>query len=258
MPLRAKGRSGVECVWHYCVAHRARTDDRPYKEQPRVIRIGQSTLALQNAGGAGQGRGRSAAIITPEVGRTARRSLTLRFDHTMTSENETPDHDRVPTWAALGAVALGALLLGFAAGWFLRGDGGEATALMAASANQVAPAETSGAPIDPPAQTEPTPAATAKPRAEVDVTVLNGSGREGLAGQVSGQLLDTGYGIASADNGPPTPGPSIVYFIAGRRAEAVRLRKDLQLSSPVQPLPDGPVRDIAPESAQLVVLLGSG
>ena len=172
---------------------------------------------------------------------------------------QTAHDDRTPAWMPLVAVALGALLLGFAAGWILRGDGGEATVLRAASDEQLSPAKENSAPVEPVVDPSPTISpATARPRSEVDITVLNGSGADGLAGQVSEQLLDTGYRSAAADNGPTTPGPSVVYFTSGNRPEAARLRRDMQLSAPVQPLADGPIRDIAPEKTQLVVLLGSG
>lgn len=172
--------------------------------------------------------------------------------------DEIPDPDWLHNWVVVATVAVGALLLGFAVGWILRGDGGEATTLEAAAATQVAPAEANRAPTGTAREPKPAEAPTARPRSEVGVAVLNGSGQSGVAGQTAGQLQDAGYSIATADNGPATPGPSVVYFIAGRRPEAARLRKDLQLSAPVQALPDGPVRDIAPESAELVVLLGSG
>jgi hypothetical protein len=92
----------------------------------------------------------------------------------------------------------------------------------------------------------------------VDVAVLNGVGVAGLAGQAAEQLRTTGYRIVQVDDGPPLDGPTQVFFVAGQKAEAERMRRDLGISTPVKALPDGAVRDVAPEATQLVVLLGAG
>jgi hypothetical protein len=157
-------------------------------------------------------------------------------------------------WLPLAAVALAALVVGFAAGWLLRGDGGEATILPAADAAPVVDETAS-----PPSQPESAPApATARPRSEVDVAVLNGVGIAGLAGDAAEGLQSSGYRIVQVDDGPAQDGPTQVYFVAGLKPEAERLRRDLGISSAVTALPDGQVRDTVPEAAQLVVLLGAG
>ncbi|MDH3225499.1 MAG: LytR C-terminal domain-containing protein [Thermoleophilia bacterium] len=151
-------------------------------------------------------------------------------------------------------MALAALVVGFAAGWLLRGDGGQATVLRAAEAAPLA--DEAAAPAPEPEQTAS--AATARPRSEVDVAVLNGVGVAGLAGEAADGLRSSGYRIVQVDDGPARDGPTQVYFVAGLKPEAERLRRDLGIGSAVTALPDGQVRDIVPEAAQLVVLLGAG
>jgi hypothetical protein len=157
-------------------------------------------------------------------------------------------------WLPLAAVAVAALIVGFAAGWLLRGDGGEATVLPAADAAPLVE-ET---PAPPPALEPTPPPQSALPRSEVDVAVLNGVGVAGLAGQAAETLRTSGYRIVQVDDGPRLDGPTEIFFVAGRNAEAQRLRRDLGITNAVTALPDGPVRDVIPEATQLVVLLGAG
>ncbi len=176
-------------------------------------------------------------------------ATTISVIHRLNLNRETGE---IP-WLPLAAVALAALVVGFAAGWLLRGDGGEATVLPAAEAAPLA--DETAAPPEP----EPAPApATARPRSEVAVAVLNGVGIAGLAGEAAEGLRSSGYRIVQVDDGPAQDGPTQVYFVAGLKPEAERLRRELGISPAVTALPDGPVRDTVPEAAQLVVLLGAG
>jgi LytR cell envelope-related transcriptional attenuator len=62
----------------------------------------------------------------------------------------------------------------------------------------------------------PDPGAVPLPPAEVTVTVLNGTSRSGLAGEVSEQLGDRGFALGEAGNTRKASGPAtIVYGPAG-------------------------------------------
>ena len=150
-------------------------------------------------------------------------------------------------------------MLGFAAGWILRGDGGEATVLPAAGATERpdAPKSAAGATTPEVARDARPAAAPARPRSETTVAVLNGAGVTGLAGSTATVLDGSGYAVGVVADGPVRDGPTIVYYAAGFAAEARRLRADLGASPPPAPLPDGPARDAAGD-AGLVVLLGAG
>jgi hypothetical protein len=60
------------------------------------------------------------------------------------------------------------------------------------------------------------------PRA-VSVQVLNGSGRDGLAGQVSDQLKARGFATSTPDNGTSLPGVAEIRFGAAGKAGATLL-----------------------------------
>jgi hypothetical protein len=175
----------------------------------------------------------------------------------MTAPNAS-SQDATRHWLALAAVAAAFLVVGFAAGWLLRGDGGEATVLPATVAGAGADAEPPGAdaPRAAPAA-DPSPP-TARPRAQVEVVVLNGVGRAGLAAETAERLRRQGYERLAVGDAPPRAEPSTAFFVAGVRAEAERLRRDLELSAPPRALPDGPIRDLVPPAAQVVVVLGAG
>ena len=89
------------------------------------------------------------------------------------------------------------------------------------------------------------------------VQVLNGTGRAGLGGRVTGDLESAGYRVIVAADAPPQPDGSpyprtVVYDVTGRpltaRRVAAALRADLQVGAP----PNG----IA-STADVVVVLGA-
>jgi hypothetical protein len=68
-------------------------------------------------------------------------------------------------------------------------------------------------------------------RAETSVLVLNGSGASGAAATTADRVRARGYSVASVGNAPTTGYPvSVVMFRKGRRAEAVRLARDLRVA----------------------------
>src|SRR4051812_18696930 len=96
--------------------------------------------------------------------------------------------------------------------------------------------------------------------AQVKVLVLNGSGKQGVAGGASEQLKALNYTLLEAGNvkGEPLTA-SIVYFVAGDDVDAPTIAAKLGLpASAAQPLPT-PVPDAVadPKDANVVVLIGT-
>lgn len=155
-------------------------------------------------------------------------------------------------WLVIAAIALAGLVVGFAAGWVLRGDGGPATVLPAAASEPTErPAATT-------ATADPTTTAEAPiARDQLALAVLNGSGRAGLASETAAALRSAHYDAIDVGNAPARDGPTTVFFVVDRAREAARLARDLSLDSEPEPLPDGPIRDLVSPATELVVVLGS-
>lgn len=148
-------------------------------------------------------------------------------------------------WLAVAAVALAALVIGFAAGWILRGDGGGFPVTDAPPVS-----ESADAPPAPEPAPEPPPIAD---RSETRVVVLNGLGVAGAASAVADTAGDAGYTDVEVGDTQLTEGPSTVYHRGAPRL-ADRLARDLGLSE-VQPRP----ADLAPGTeADVVVVIGPG
>jgi hypothetical protein len=148
---------------------------------------------------------------------------------------------RRSAWPAAGAllllVAAAAVVLGVRA---LGGDGRPSAS--STSSGTTAAAASVGAPSPSPAAS-PTPAptragegpatgATTEADAEVDrsapVTVLNATGRAGLATGVAATLRSAGWSVASTGNYRQDPPPTTVYYPgAGLRATARAISEDL-------------------------------
>lgn len=96
--------------------------------------------------------------------------------------------------------------------------------------------------------------------AQVRVLVLNGSGKQGVAGGASEQLKALNYTLLDAGNAQGgTLTASIVYFVAGYDVDAQTIAAKLGLQgSAAQPLPT-PVPDTVgdPKDANIVVLVGT-
>jgi hypothetical protein len=103
----------------------------------------------------------------------------------------------------------------------------------------------------------PKPPPAGKPRlarAQTTVLVLNGNGRNGAAGAEAARIRARGYRISNVSDARRTDYvKSIVMYRAGRRAEAMRLARDLRV--PVI----GPLDGMKPREllgAQLAVIVG--
>jgi len=174
-------------------------------------------------------------------------------------------------WVRPVALVVSCLVIGFVAGWVLRGDDGPVTVLAPPAPDQSgeAPAGTTGGTATAPAQTATTPATTpattaeeppAPPpaRSEIDLAVLNGTNVTGQAAQTAAQAESLGYAGVTAGNAPTTTDPSTVYYRQGQQAAAERVATDLEVQS-VQALPtSGALASAAPAGAQVVLVLGPG
>lgn len=148
-------------------------------------------------------------------------------------------------WLAVAAVAFAALVIGFAGGWVLRGDGEGITVPDGAT-----PVETP-APEAEVAQTAPVEPLAA--RSMTRLVVLNGSGVAGAASTLAETAEAAGYEDVPVGDTARTDGPSVVYHRSSPRL-ANRVARDLGLD----------VVAVRPEElteaadADVVVVLGSG
>lgn len=168
-------------------------------------------------------------------------------------------------WLRPVALVASCLVIGFVAGWIVRGDEGPVTVLAptqpvdggtadaGASPTTTAPGGTTA-----PATTEAEPPPPPPDRSDIALAVLNGTGEAGLAAAAAGQAESLGYLAVATGNAPAQTGPDVVYFRAGERPGARRVARDLQIAA-IRPLPgDGILGDEIPDDAAVVVVLGPG
>ena len=106
----------------------------------------------------------------------------------------------------------------------------------------------------PPAKPKP-PGKAKLARSSTSILVLNGNGRNGAAAAAAAQLHGLGYRIAAtADARRHDYATSLVMYVPGFQAEAMRLARDLHVKV-VGPL-DG-IRPTALHGGQLAVILGA-
>jgi hypothetical protein len=108
----------------------------------------------------------------------------------------------------------------------------------------------------PVAPADPEPADAPRPRDQLSVIVLNGSGLTGAAGRWSDGIGEHGYQMQSPGNANARVEVTQVMFQPGFDADAVRLVADLGAPAGVsaQALPPEPPGDIG--EAQIVVVVG--
>jgi LytR cell envelope-related transcriptional attenuator len=180
-------------------------------------------------------------------------------------------------------LAVSCLVLGFVAGWALRGGedspivipaAAETTRTVTVEASPVAPPEetadtsvetapdpTSTAPDTATAVEPPAPApAPAPAAADIKVSVLNGSGVTGLAGQTATKIEGLGYtGVTPGNAGGTVTGPSIVYYRPDNEPAARKVAADLGYAlTQVRALTDAALVSEAPADATVIVVLGPG
>lgn len=218
---------------------------------------------LTGLGTVGSGRDRADSSSNPRrlhLAAHPRPFTRIRDGSAMTTGPDTPPPDRpggARAWARPAIVVVSCLVIGFVAGWVLRGDEGTVTVL----APPDTPADTGGAATGETPATAPgttTAEAPPPPREEIRLAVLNGTDEAGLAGRTADQAESLGYTAVEAGNAPPTGDPPVVYHREGQRPAAQRVARDLQVGQ-VRPLPaSGPLAAAAPDGAQVVLVLGSG
>jgi hypothetical protein len=111
-------------------------------------------------------------------------------------------------------------------------------------------------------RTEPAPPARAHhsvirlSRAQTKVLVLNGNGVSGAAAQAAALVQARGYQVAEVGNAPRTGyAHTILMYRPHFRAEALRFKRDLNLSTVVAPLDGMTPRQL--KGAHLVEILGA-
>lgn len=177
-----------------------------------------------------------------------------------------PEPPEAPTrhgggWLRPVAVIIACLIIGFVAGWVLRGDDGTVTVLESGtptpnrSDGGGATTGTTG-----PAPTTTAPAPTPPPsRSEIALVVLNATDTVGLASETASRAESLGYKSVTAGNAPTSTDPSSVYFVAGQRPAARRVARDLEITD-VAALPaSGPIATAAKAAradAEVIVVLG--
>jgi hypothetical protein len=187
----------------------------------------------------------------------------------MATDPDTAPRDRAPgarAWLRPVALVVSCLVIGFVAGWVLRGDDGPATVLAPPAPEPAgqAPAGTTGGTTTAPATTAP-PATTAEEppsappaRDQVRLAVLNATDVQGAAGRAADEAESLGYAGVTAGNAPTTTDPDTVYYRAGQQAAAERVAADLQVDQ-VAALPaSGGLAAAAPADAQVVLVIGPG
>lgn len=164
------------------------------------------------------------------------------------------------------ALVISCLVIGFIAGWILRGDDGPATVLAPPAPEPAGegPAVTTGGSTTAPATTAPaTTTAAEEPAAPpardgIRLAVLNATDITGAAGAAADEAESLGYGSVTAGNAPTTTDPDTVYFRDGQQAAGDRVAADLQVAE-VRALPaSGPLASAAPADAQVVLVIGPG
>lgn len=193
----------------------------------------------------------------------------------MATDPDTAPREPAPgggrAWVRPVALVVSCLVIGFVAGWVLRGDDGPVTVLAppAPDASGETPAGTTGGTETAPSgsatttggtATAPTTTAEEPPpdRAEISLAVLNGTSVTGQAAQTAAQAESLGYTGVTAGNAPTTADPSIVYYRQGQQAAAERVATDLEVQQ-VQALPtSGALAGAAPAGAEVVLVLGPG
>lgn len=193
----------------------------------------------------------------------------------MPTHENTPRSARVD-WARPVVLAASCLILGFVAGWALRG-GEDSPIIIPAAASEPATttaerptttapatetATTSTTPTAPQTVTEVEPSPPAEPSlpdpADIPVAVLNGSGVTGLAGETAKQIEGLGYTGVTAGNTTTQTGSPIIYYRTGGDLAARRLAQDLGYAlTQVKPLSDAALVSEAPATAQVILVLGS-
>jgi len=103
--------------------------------------------------------------------------------------------------------------------------------------------------------TSTTTAAVKKP-ADLNVIVLNATGRNGAAGAFSASVAAKGYKMLPASTATHVQKATVVYFRPGLQREAAALAQAIGNAATVAPMPSPPPGPV-PANADLAIVLGS-
>ena len=213
-------------------------------------------------------RERWGAAFRPED-RVASPSVpTLPHVRDMATDPDTASPDRAPgarAWLRPALLVISCLVIGFVAGWILRGDDGPATVLAPPAPEPAgeAGAGATGGTTTAPATTAPTTTAERPPEAppardQIRLAVLNATDVQGAAGRAADEAESLGYTGVTAGNAPTASDPDTVYYRPGQEAAAQRVAADLQVDQ-VAALPaSGGLAAAVPADAQVVLVIGPG
>lgn len=177
-------------------------------------------------------------------------------------------------WVRPVVLAASCLVLGFVAGWALRGGEESPIVIPQAAAEPTQTTREENPPAPPPAATDttatapqttteveppPPPPPTLPEAATIKVAVLNGSGVTGLAGRTATQIEGLGYSGVTPGNTTGQTGPTIVYYRPEQELAARKVAQDLGYGlSQVKELTAAVPAGEAPADAQVIVVLGPG
>jgi hypothetical protein len=107
---------------------------------------------------------------------------------------------------------------------------------------------------EPADESEPGAIVDARPPDEVQVRVANGARRVGVAAAGTETLQAAGYPTLSPKDGP-TMEDSVVYYVSGYAADAVKVAEVLGLEpTQIEPMPSDPGVDL--DEANIIAILG--
>jgi hypothetical protein len=185
----------------------------------------------------------------------------------LASDPDTTAPSRAPgvrAWLRPALLVVSCLVIGFIAGWVLRGDDGPATVLAPpAPEASTGGAATAGSTTTAPATTAPATTAEQQPAAPpardaVGLAVLNATDLQGAAGRAADEAESLGYVGVTAGNAPTTTGPTTVYYRQGQEAAAQRVAADLQVEQVAALPPSGGLAAAAPADAEVILVIGPG
>ncbi len=187
----------------------------------------------------------------------------------MASDPDTAATQRAPggrAWVRPAVLVISCLVIGFIAGWVLRGDDGPATVLAPPAPEPAgqAPADTTGGTTTAPSTTAPPATTAGEPpsappaRDQIRLAVLNATDVQGAAGRAADEAESLGYTGVSAGNAPTTTDPDTVYYRDGQQAAGERVAADLQVDQVVALPASGGLAAAVPADAQVVLVIGPG
>lgn len=160
------------------------------------------------------------------------------------------------SWVRPLILGLSSAIIGFVGGWVINKGNGPSVTIPQLNRDfsnaATAPAGKTTTVQEQGSGTDTTAAVPPPNRETIVVSVLNGSGKDGLAATTASRLRTIGYTQVSTGNVPKATGQTATYFRTGNRPAAGRVAEDLGFGQLLTALPAGIA---APPAAQVVVVL---